>query len=404
MNKKYLEKLIDAELARQNDGLELIASENFTSGKVRALCGSVLTNKYAEGFPGRRYYGGCHIVDKVEQLAIDKACQLFQCQYANVQPHSGSTANMIAYAAVMKPGDKMMTLALDEGGHLTHGSPVSFSGKTYQVVHYHLKDDGRIDYDALRELALREKPQLILAGFSAYPYEIDFRFIGKVAREVGAVFMTDIAHIAGLVATGYHQSPFPDADIVTTTTHKTLRGPRGGLILTNREDIIKKVNSTTFPGMQGGPLLHIIAGKAQCFIEALRPSYKRYIGRVVANTKACADEFRKLGTNASATETHLFLIDTKQSYGMTGVDVQHKVEKINITLNKNMIPRDQEKPMVTSGVRIGLAALTTRGLTVYQARRLARIIDGFLKGTLGQREALKLTQALVAKLKPIAAI
>ena len=404
MRQAKLQKLVSAELARQNDGLELIASENFTSAKVRELCGSVLTNKYAEGFPGRRYYGGCHIVDKVEQMAIDKACELFKCQYANVQPHSGSTANMIAYAAVIKPGDKIMTLALDEGGHLTHGSPVSFSGKTYQVVHYHLKDDGHIDYEAMRELALKERPQLILAGFSAYPYEIDFRYFGKVAREVGAIFMTDIAHIAGLVATGYHQSPFPDADIVTTTTHKTLRGPRGGLILTNREDIIKKVNSATFPGMQGGPLLHIIAGKAQCFIEALKPAYKRYIGRVVANTKACAEEFRALGASSSDTDTHLFLVDTKKSFGMTGVDVQHKVEEIHITLNKNMIPKDQEKPMVTSGVRIGMAALTTRGLTVSQSRKLARIIHGYLKGTLKRKDALKATSELIRKLKPISAL
>jgi len=404
MRQAKLQKLVTAELARQNDGLELIASENFTSAKVRELCGSVLTNKYAEGFPGRRYYGGCHIVDQIEQMAIDKACELFKCQYANVQPHSGSSANMIAYAAVIKPGDKIMTLALDEGGHLTHGSPVSFSGKTYQVVHYHLKDDGHIDYEAMRELAIKERPQLILAGFSAYPYEIDFRYFGKVAREVGAIFMTDIAHIAGLVATGYHQSPFPDADIVTTTTHKTLRGPRGGLILTNREDIIKKVNSATFPGMQGGPLLHIIAAKAQCFIEALAPSYKTYIKRVVANTKACAEEFRALGASSSDTETHLFLIDTKKSFGMTGVDVQHKVEEINITLNKNMIPKDQEKPMVTSGVRIGMAALTTRGLTVIQSRKLARIIHGYLKGTLKRKEALKATAALISKLKPISVL
>jgi glycine hydroxymethyltransferase len=399
--KSPLDALVAEELTRQNDGLELIASENFTSRKVRALCASVLTNKYAEGFPGRRYYGGCHIVDQVEQMAIDKACALFGCRFANVQPHSGSSANMIAYAAVLKPGDKIMTLALDEGGHLTHGSPVSFSGKTYQVVHYHLGKDGRIDYEAMAALARLEKPQLILAGFSAYPYRIDFAAFGAVAKEIGAYFMVDIAHISGLVAAGFHPSPFPHADIVTSTTHKTIRGPRGGLILTNNEDIAKKINSATFPGLQGGPLMHIIAAKAQCFIEAGEPSFKDYIARVIKNTKACADEFAKLGAEVSGTETHLFLMNTKASFNLTGVEAQNKVEEIGITINKNMIPGDTEKPSVTSGVRIGLAATTTRGLSESNARKLARLIFGYLKGTIDQAQANEITQEIVSTLTPV---
>ena len=398
---KLLDMFIEAERLRQNNGLELIASENFTSKKIRALCGSVLTNKYAEGFPGKRYYGGCHIVDQVEQLAIEKACLLFGARYANVQPHSGSSANMIAYAAVLKPGAKIMTLALDEGGHLTHGSPVSFSGKTYQVVHYRLGKDGRINYEAMRELARAEKPQLILAGFSSYPYTIDFHYFGEVAREIGAYFMVDIAHIAGLVAAGLHPSPFPEADIVTSTTHKTIRGPRGGLILTNREDIAKKVNSATFPGIQGGPLMHIIAGKAQCFIEALEPSFKEYIANVLKNTKACADEFKRLGAVVSGTDTHLFIMDTKSTYGLTGMEVQDKVEEIGITLNKNMIPGDTEKPSITSGVRIGLAALTTRGLSEKNARILARLIHDYLSEKISKEDALAITQAIVATLKNV---
>ncbi len=396
-----LDMFVTAESLRQNNGLELIASENFTSKKIRALCASVLTNKYAEGFPGKRYYGGCHIVDQVEQLAIEKACTLFGCRYANVQPHSGSSANMIAYAALLKPGDKIMTLALDEGGHLTHGSPVSFSGKYYQVVHYRLGDDGRIDYEAMHELARKEKPQLILAGFSAYPYQIDFHAFGTIAREIGAYFMVDIAHISGLVAAGLHPSPFPDADVVTSTTHKTIRGPRGGLILTNREDIAKKVNSATFPGMQGGPLMHIIAAKAQCFIEASEPSFKEYVAQVLKNTKACATELKRLGASVSDTETHLFLMDTKASFGMTGVDVQDKVEEIGITLNKNMIPKDTEKPMVTSGVRIGFAATTTRGLDIEGAKTIGRVIFDYLKGNISKEAAIKITKSLIDKLQRV---
>ena len=396
-----LEMLLEAELKRQNEGLELIASENFASRKVRDLCASVFTNKYAEGFPGKRYYGGCHIVDQVEQLAIDKACALFGCRYANVQPHSGSSANMIAYAALLKPGDKIMTLALDEGGHLTHGSPVSFSGKTYQAVHYRLGADAHIDYEAMKQLALQEKPQLILAGFSCYPYKIDFQYFGEVARSIGAYFMVDIAHISGLVATGAHPSPFPDADIVTSTTHKTIRGPRGGMVLTNREDIIKKVNSATFPGMQGGPLMHIIAAKAQCFNEAMEPSFKRYIDGVIENTKACAEQFKRLGAKVSDTETHLFIMDTKTSFGMTGLEVQDKVEEIGITLNKNMIPGDTEKPSITSGVRIGFAALTTRGLNKDNAIRIATLIHDYLKNKIDRDEALKITTSIVATLRHV---
>jgi glycine hydroxymethyltransferase len=403
-NEKLLNNYVLLEQNRQNDGLELIASENFTSKEVRALTGSILTNKYAEGFPGFRYYGGCIHVDQIEQLAIDLACQLFGCKFANVQPHSGSSANMIAYASVLKYGDKILSLGLDEGGHLTHGSPVSFSGKYYQVSHYHLKSDGHIDYQNLKETALKERPNLILAGFSSYPYEIDFKFISEVAKEVGAVFMVDIAHISGLVATGYHPSPFPYADIVTTTTHKTIRGPRGGMILTNSEEINKKMKSMTFPGMQGGPLEHVIAAKAQCFIEALRPEFKEYIRRVLENTKACAEEMKRLGAEVSGTDTHLFLVNTKKSFGLTGADCSHKLEEIGITLNKNMIPNDVEKPSVTSGVRIGFAALTTRGITKQGAKKVGQIIFKFLSGKMTIEEGLIKTKEIVSTIRAISEI
>lgn len=396
-----IKQLVEKELNRQNHGLELIASENFTSREVRELCGSILTNKYAEGFPGKRYYGGCHVIDEIENLAIELVTQLFGCRYANVQPHSGSSANMIAYAAVLNPGDTILSLSLNEGGHLTHGSPVSFSSRYYKIVHYHLHADGHIDYEGLAEIAKTCKPQLILAGFSSYPYTIDFAKMKQVAHAIGALFMVDMAHIAGLIAAGVHPSPFPHADIVTSTTHKTLRGPRGGIILTNSEDVIKKINFACFPGHQGGPLENIIAGKAQCFYEALQPEYKIYIQAVVKNTKACADEFARLGAVVSGTDTHLFLLNTKRSYQITGIDAQHKVEEIWITLNKNMLPDDEEKPGVTSGVRLGFAALTTRGMTETGAKEVARIIDGYLSKKLNKEEAQQRVEALLSTLKDV---
>ena len=375
-----LNQYIDLERKRQDEGLELIASENYTSSQVMAIQGSILTNKYAEGFPGKRYYGGCVHVDKIEQLAIDLACQLYACKFANVQPHSGSSANFIVYSALLKTGDKIMSLGLNEGGHLTHGSSVNFSGKLYQFIHYGLKADGRIDYPAMQELARKEKPKLIVAGFSSYPYLTDYEKFSNVAKEIGAIFMVDMAHISGLVAAGVHPSPFPYADVVTSTTHKTIRGPRGGMILSNNEEYMKKINSATFPGAQGGPLVHVIGGKAQAFAEALDPSFKQYAKQILRNTKACADEFAKLGAKVSGTETHLFLVDTKASFGLTGYDCQVKLDEIGVTLNKNMLPNDQEKPQITSGVRIGFAALTTRGATEDIARDIARLIYRYLKG------------------------
>lgn len=398
---KKLLDLVALETKRQNEGLELIASENFTSKEVRALAGSILTNKYAEGYPGKRYYGGCHYIDEIEQTAIDLLKELFGVKYANVQPHSGSSANMIAYASILELGDTILTLSLNEGGHLTHGSPVNFSSKHYNVVHYHLKEDGTIDYEGLKLLAYEIKPKLILAGFSAYPYIIDFTKIGKIARDVEAYFMVDMAHIAGLIAGGAHPSPFPDADIVTSTTHKTLRGPRGGIILTNNEEIIKKVNFMCFPGMQGGPLENIIGAKAQSFYEALQPEFKEYIRKAVENTRTASETFIKLGAEASKTETHLFLLNTKKSYGITGKDAEKMLEAINITTNKNMLPKDDERPNTTSGLRLGFAAVTTRGMTKDGAVETARIIHEFFKKEITTEEALDRVAKLVGKLQTI---
>ncbi|MFZ9704142.1 MAG: serine hydroxymethyltransferase [Bacilli bacterium] len=396
-----LNQYLELERKRQDEGLELIASENYTSKQVMAIQGSILTNKYAEGFPGKRYYGGCVHVDKIEQLAIDLACQLYACRYANVQPHSGSSANFIVYSALLKPGDKIMSLGLNEGGHLTHGSSVNFSGKLYQFIHYGLTQDGYLDYEGMQALARKEKPKLIVAGFSSYPYLTDYEKFANVAKEIGAIFMVDMAHISGLVAAGVHPSPFPYADVVTSTTHKTIRGPRGGMILSNSEELMKKINSATFPGAQGGPLVHVIGGKAQAFAEALEPSFKQYAKQILLNTKACADEFAKLGAVVSGTDTHLFLVDTKKTFGLTGVDSQHKLDEINVTLNKNMLPNDQEKPQVTSGVRIGFAALTTRGATEDIARDIARLIYRYLKGEITKDLADSIVKRTVSLLKPI---
>lgn len=401
---KRLQELIALETRRQNDGLELIASENYASKKVRAIQGSILTNKYAEGLPGARYYGGCEFVDQIEQMAIDLVTQLYGCKYANVQPHSGSSANAITYAALLNPGDTILSLALDEGGHLTHGSKVNFSGKNYRFVHYKLGDNMRIDYEGLRQLALVEKPKLIVAGFSAYPFITDFARIGQIAKEVNSLFMVDMAHISGLIAAGVHPSPFPHADVVTSTTHKTIRGPRGGMILTNSEELIKKLNSATFPGSQGGPLEHIIGAKAQCFYEAMQPGFKKYAAQIVKNTKACNDEFAHLGAVVSGTETHLFLIDAKKSFGLTGAECSKRLDTVLITLNKNMLPKDTEKPQVTSGIRIGLAALTTRGADEEMSREVARIIYGFLTNKVSSDETLKKVKKITKKLKNISEI
>ena len=394
-------ELIKQESKRQNEGIELIASENYASKNVRLACGSILTNKYAEGYPGKRYYGGCEYVDLVENLAIQKACELFGSKYANVQPHSGSQANAAAYRALLPNGGKILSLVLNDGGHLTHGSPVSFSSHLYEFVHYPLDNKGCLDYDAILEIARSEKPDAILAGYSAYPYKIDFKKFRSICDEVGCKLIVDMAHIAGLVAAGVHESPVPYADIVTSTTHKTLRGPRGGLILTNSEKLIKKINSAIFPYYQGGPLEHIIAGKAVCFDEALSDEFKEYAKRVVNNTKACCDTLASLGAKTSDTENHLFLLNTLDSYNITGLEAQIKLEEINITANKNMIPKDTLSPKETSGLRIGFAAVTTRGCTETDAKTIARLIHQYLSNTITKEEALEVISQMVSSWKVI---
>lgn len=367
--------LVQAETHRQEEGLELIASENFVSPAVLEACGTVLTNKYAEGYPGKRYYGGCEEVDKVEQLAIDRALQLFGAQAANVQPHSGSQANMAAYMALMKVGDTMLALDLNSGGHLTHGAAFNFSGKLYKVVHYGLvKETEQIDYDQAEALAKEHKPRVIVVGASAYPRIIDFPRFKSIADSVGAALMVDMAHIAGLVAGGVHPSPIPYADIVTTTTHKTLRGPRSGLILM-KEQYAKTVNSQVFPGMQGGPLLHVIAAKAVAFHEALQPSFKVYARQVVDNAKALALALQGQGLRivSGGTDNHLMLLDLRPKK-VTGKLAEDVLNRAGITVNKNQIPFDPEKPTVSSGVRVGTAAITTRGLGVGEMEKVALFI------------------------------
>ena len=393
--------LIAKENERQNVGIELIASENYTSKNVRKATGSILTNKYAEGYPGRRYYGGCEFVDEVERVAIKEACELFECKYANVQPHSGSQANAAAYRALMPEGGKILSLVLNDGGHLTHGSPVSFSSKFYTFVHYPLSKEGRLDYEEIRRIAKEEKPDVILSGYSAYPYEIDFRKIKEICDEVGCKMMVDMAHIAGLVATKKHISPLPYADIVTSTTHKTLRGPRGGLILTNSDELIKKINSAVFPFYQGGPLEHVIAGKAICFNEAKSDEFKKYVSSLMENTKECANRLKELGAIATDTDNHLFLLNVLDSFGITGLVAQKKLEEIGITTNKNMIPGDKLSPKETSGLRIGFAAVTTRGCTKEDARKIAELIYHFLKEEISVDEAKKEVVSLTKKWKLI---
>ena len=370
-----LGRMIEAEYKRQARNIELIASENIVSEAVMAAMGSVLTNKYAEGYPGKRYYGGCECVDEVENLAIHRVCQLFGAKYANVQPHSGAQANMAVYQALCKPGDTVLGMSLDNGGHLTHGSPVNQSGLLYNIVPYGVDENGLIDYDALRALAKKEQPKMIIAGASAYPRAIDFEKFAEIAHEVGAYLFVDMAHIAGLVAAGLHQSPVPYADVVTTTTHKTLRGPRGGVILTNDEELAKKFNKAIFPGTQGGPLEHVIAAKAVCFGEALKPEFKAYQQRVVTNARVLADALQKQGFDlvGGGTDNHLMLIDLRKT-GVTGKELQRRLDEVYITANKNAIPNDPESPFVTSGMRIGTPAVTTRGFGAPEMIRIAEFI------------------------------
>lgn len=395
---KEIYDLIEKELKRQQDGIELIASENIVSKAVMEAMGSYLTNKYAEGYPGKRYYGGCHVVDEIEQIAIDRAKELFGAEHANVQPHSGSQANMAVYFSVLEPGDTVLGMDLSHGGHLTHGSPVNFSGRLFNFVSYGVdKETEMIDYDNVRKIALEAKPKLIVAGASAYSRIIDFPKLREIADEVGALLMVDMAHIAGLVAAGVHPSPVPYADFVTSTTHKTLRGPRGGLILC-KEKYAKLIDKNIFPGMQGGPLMHIIAAKAVCFKEALEPSFKEYGAQVVKNCKRLAEELVKRDFNivSGGTDNHVFLVDLHNKE-VTGKETENLLDRVGITLNKNTVPNETRSPFVTSGVRIGTAAVTTRGFKEEDMVVIAEIIDEAIKN----RENEEALEKLKVKVKAL---
>ena len=397
-----LADMMDREFTRQKDGLELIASENFASPAVIAAMGSILTNKYAEGLPGKRYYGGCHVVDEIEQLCIDRAKACFGAEFANVQPHSGAQANMAVQLALLQPGDTMMGMSLANGGHLSHGSPANLSGKYYNVVSYDVNHEtGLIDYDQIRDMAKKCNPKLIIAGASAYPRAIDFKVFADIAHEVGAVFMVDMAHIAGLVAGGAHMSPIPYADIVTTTTHKTLRGPRGGLILA-REEFGKKLNSGVFPGTQGGPLEHVIAAKAVCLNAAMAPEFKTYAHNVVKNAKAMAAALLEEGFDlvTGGTDNHLMLADLRPM-NITGKELQIRCDANHITLNKNAIPSDPQKPTITSGVRIGTAAVTTRGLGEPEMKKIARCVALTAKDFEGTQAEVRATVAEICEQFPM---
>ena len=391
---------IESEVRRQNEHIELIASENWVSKAVMAAMGSPLTNKYAEGYPGKRYYGGCECVDVVEELARERAKKLFGCDYANVQPHSGAQANMAVFFAMMEPGDTFMGMNLDQGGHLSHGSPVNMSGKYFKCVPYGVNSDGFIDYDEVRRIALECKPKMILAGASAYARKIDFKKFREIADEVGAYLMVDMAHIAGLVATGYHESPIGIADVVTTTTHKTLRGPRGGLILCNQEAADKfNFNKAIFPGIQGGPLMHVIAAKAVCFKEALSPEFKEYGKNVVDNAQALAKGLldRGLSIVSGGTDNHLMLLNL-QPQGLTGKDVEKLLDRAHITANKNTIPGDPQKAFVTSGIRLGSPAVTSRGFDTSDMDRVAEAISIVVKkGEEGIEDAAAIVRTLTEK-------
>ena len=394
--------MMQNEFTRQQDGLELIASENFASPAVIAAMGSVLTNKYAEGLPGKRYYGGCHCVDELESLCIQRAKDLFGAEFANVQPHSGAQANMAVQVALLQPGDTMMGMSLANGGHLSHGSPANLSGKYYNVVSYDVNHEtGLIDYDEIRDMAKQCRPKLLIAGASAYPRAIDFQIFADIAHEVGAIFMVDMAHIAGLVAGGAHMSPVPYADIVTTTTHKTLRGPRGGLILAS-EEFAKKLNSGVFPGTQGGPLEHVIAAKAVCLKEAMSDDFKTYAHNIVSNAKVLADALLEEGFDlvTGGTDNHLMLADLRPM-NITGKELQARCDLNHITLNKNAIPGDPQKPTVTSGVRIGTAAVTTRGLGAEEMKTIARCIAMTAKDFEGTADEVKATVAAICQKYPL---
>ncbi|HPE14878.1 MAG TPA: serine hydroxymethyltransferase [Bacilli bacterium] len=379
---KKIEDALNKELERQNNNIELIASENYVSKDVLKLQGSIFTNKYAEGYPEKRYYGGCENVDIVEDLAIDYLKELFGCKYANVQPHSGSSANLAVYRALLNHGDKVMGMNLSQGGHLTHGHPINFSGQDYEIIPYNVsKETEIIDYDEILQIAKKEHPKMIIAGASAYSRSIDFKRFREICDEVGCYLMVDMAHIAGLVAAGLHQNPVLYADVVTSTTHKTLRGPRGGIILTNNDEIIKKINKTVFPGIQGGPLMHVIAAKAQCFYEALQPEFKIYQSQVLANIKFMCkslqeEDFRIV---SGGTDNHLILVDVKSSVGMTGKEAESILDSILITCNKNTIPNETESPFITSGIRLGSPAMTTRGLNEEDFYKIGKIISKALK-------------------------
>ena len=388
-----IKKALEEETKRQQDNIELIASENYVSKGVLELQGSIFTNKYAEGYPSKRYYGGCGNVDTVENLAIEYVTKLFHANYANVQPHSGSSANMAVYRALLQPGDEVMGLNLSHGGHLTHGNPVNFSGLDYKFVAYNLDPETEmLDYDEIRRIALLERPQMIVAGASAYSRFIDFKKFSEIAHEVGAYLFVDMAHIAGLVAAGLHQNPVDYADVVSSTTHKTLRGPRGGIILTNNEEIIKKINKTIFPGIQGGPLMHVIAAKAQCFYEALQPEFKVYQEQVVKNAKALAKTLEEDGLKiiSGGTDNHLMLVDVKSTIGITGREAEEVLDKIHITVNKNTIPNETESPMKTSGIRLGAPAMTTRGLKEKEFESIGHIIVKALKNKDDEKILLEL--------------
>ncbi|MBO5913362.1 MAG: serine hydroxymethyltransferase [Clostridia bacterium] len=390
------------ELGRQQSNIELIASENFVSPAVMAAMGSVLTNKYAEGYPGKRYYGGCQFVDIVEDIARDRACKLFGANFANVQPHSGAQANQAVYLALLEPGDTVMGMNLAHGGHLTHGSPVNSSGKLYNFVPYGVNDDGYIDYDEMRKIAEDCKPKLIVAGASAYAREIKFDVISDIAKSVGALFMVDMAHIAGLVAAGLHINPCKFADVVTTTTHKTLRGPRGGMILCNDEEIFKAINKAVFPGNQGGPLMHVIAGKAVCFGEALTPEFKAYQEQIIKNADALAGSLIAEGINlvSMGTDNHLMFLDLRGT-GVTGKELEHRLDEVNITANKNAIPNDPEKPFVTSGVRLGTPAATTRGLKEEDFVEIGKVIALCVKDFDNKKDEIKARVAAICEKYPL---
>ncbi|MGX9358513.1 serine hydroxymethyltransferase [Mycoplasma sp. 128] len=399
-------ELINKELQRQETNIELIASENYVSDDVMKAAGSCLTNKYAEGYPGARYYDGCEYVDQIEQLAIDRACQLFNCAYANVQPYSGSVANAAIYMALLEPNDRVLGLQLSSGGHLTHGFKISFSGKFYEPHFYTVNEDGILDYDEIERIALEVKPKMIITGYSAYSQIIDFKRFGEIAKKVGAYLLADVSHIAGLIVAGVHPSPFPYADVVMTTTHKTLRGTRGAMILTNDEELAKKINRSVFPGYQGGPLLHQIAAKAVAFREALSPAFSSYANQIILNANVFCRAFMSKGVKvvSGLTQNHLFIIDTKTSYNLTGKQAADILSSISITANKNAIPFDSEKPTVTSGIRLGVAAMTSRGFEENEFVTIANLIhkalsepDNVALHQIIKKEVLKLSSQFPIK-------